>query len=169
MNQYESIRIIISRYDNNIDEEDILKGFVWLTPVDSSVYLSQHLDMSVLDPQDEGGGAGGGPNVSDLLITFLKDDAVIIALITAITKVLTKVIEMSKDSEITIEIGDRKLTLIGAVKKKDEMIATLFPELSTKDIKPAPSKLADFDPYVKLKIRTKNEIEFEIDDDTSFE
>jgi len=141
-----------------------VRELLWLLPSESDVLTpkSPNIDDLVIPPGVPAhgyGGGGGDVEFVQLVLAFLKDSAVIVALISAITAIIKEFFDCEKDSEITIEIGDRKLTLKGPSKPTEkELIEKLFPELSGKEIQPAPSKLERFTPQATIHVKTDVEI-----------
>ena len=147
--------------EEQIDLTDLEKEINWLTPNECSVYFfifPSYQDVEV-PKTSKNYGIGGGNVPPQFLITYLNDPAIIITLIGALTTIIIKLIEKHKDCEISVRVDNRSYTIKGASKlDKEEIFNKLFPELQTKNSKPAPSKLKEFDPEATLKINSDSDV-----------
>ena len=132
---------------------DVEKELSWLTPKECKIYsriYPSYQDIEV-PITSKNYGIGGGIDLLQFMITYLDNPGIIITLIGAITTVIVKLIEKDKDCEISIQNGDRIFTYKGPTKlNKEEIFTKLFPELTSKNIEPAPSELEEFDSEATL-------------------
>lgn len=166
MTQETQIKLFLFRYDiddNKVSSEPLeiySRELLWLFPSECQVYSPLHENYSdIIIPEDSdvyGTGGGSGVDVVQLLICFLEDEAVIIAIITAITTVVSKFLERGQSREITIEIGNRKFSSKGLNKiNQDKILGKLFPEISDKGIEAAPSRLERHEPRATINIKSE--------------
>jgi hypothetical protein len=154
-----SITIEYDRYlsEKQLDYESLIREINWLLPVDAKIY--DHVepdwrDVVTTDTRPIGGGSD--IDFFQFLISFLQQDGVTLAVIGALVTIINKVLDIIKDSEFTIERGDKKLTIKGSPKiDRKELIKALFPELSNSAENDAPSRLKVFPSATGLNIKTK--------------
>ena len=148
--------------DHHVNKTELyIRELAWLIPSESQIYKQDFPSLADIElpPNQVIGGGGDDSEIIQLVIGFLQNDAVIIGIAAALANVIGKFIEREKDAEISIEKDGRKFTVKGRTKlDAEELLNKVFPELSGKDIKPAPSRLEKLSPQASIKIKTDIEI-----------
>ena len=125
--------------------ERLLRELPWQLPEKADLFVKQQPDLrtvSLLTEREIGIGGGGFITVTDLLITFLNDKAVVLAVVSALTTVIIKFIERNKDAEVTIEYNGKKVTVRGEnYSKATSLLARLFPDLDVEPKSAAESRI----------------------------
>ena len=150
-----TLTISYDRYiSGSLDFESLKAEMNWLLPGDAQIYEFVPPNLRDIETDHPIGG-GSDFDFFQLLISFVQQDAVTLTVVYVISTIVHKVIELIKDSEITIEKGDRKLTIKGKSKiSQQHIIDALFPELSNSKSPPSPSRLERLSAKT-LKVKTR--------------
>jgi hypothetical protein len=143
--------------------ENLLSELTWSLPSNTRVYVAREPsinDIQIFTQRPIGGG-GGGIQLTEILVSLLQQVGFAVAVITAVYTVITKLMEREKDCEITIESGEKKISIKGhRIPKPEELIKSLFPELDEDNQQEVKSRLKELenglrrsDPQAKVSLK----------------
>jgi len=146
------LQYVLGRRDEakaNFDQ--VVEELAWYLPNQAYVFVGHQPSFTAIE---NGPAVGGGDEhlLTEIMVSFLQDSSVVIGVISAAYKVISKLIEKERDIEVTIEVDNRKITIKGPkIGELEEFISEIMPTLAAEKIKPAQSRLENLGAEAKVK------------------